>query len=77
MSADNYYTIKQDDNGKYVPCMGFMSSLEYGFGVEIRPQDPRFDTWEAAAKSTIDDTLLKPLRDEYIAKWGDPFEDQE
>lgn len=84
MSADNYYTVKKDENGKYVPRMGFMSNLDSGFGADIRPSDPRFDTWKEAADSIHDnyseygfivepdDSELKPLRDAFIEQWGDP-----
>lgn len=55
MSADNYYTVKQDENGKYVAVMGFMSNLEDGHLAEIRESHKRFDTWAEAAQYAVSD----------------------
>lgn len=44
MSADNFYIIRKDQGGKYVPVMGF-ASADDDYDFVIRPHDkPRFDT---------------------------------
>lgn len=44
MSADNYYIIRKDVNGFYVPVMGFVSSEEEGYVPRIDSRDVRFTT---------------------------------
>lgn len=48
MSADNYWLIRKDNFGKFVPVMGFMSNEQPPF---IRARDPRFDTIDEAILS--------------------------
>lgn len=64
MSADNYYTIKRDESGKYVPAHGFMSALEDGYRAEIYDHSPRFDTREEAVEYALNDWSEYGLIDE-------------
>jgi hypothetical protein len=48
MSADNYYLIRKDNFGLFVPVMGFASNPA---AATITYRDPRFETVEEALES--------------------------
>ena len=48
MSADNYYVIRKDAYGFFVPVMGFASNDENGYVPRIESNDRRFYTIKEA-----------------------------
>lgn len=44
MSADNYYVIRKDAYGFFVPVMGFASNDEFGYVPRVESTDRRFLT---------------------------------
>lgn len=44
MSADNYYVVRKDAYGFFVPVMGFASSDESGYVPRVESVDKRFVT---------------------------------
>lgn len=48
MSADNYYIIRKDVHGLFVPVMGFASADEDGYVPRIESRDARFTTLNEA-----------------------------
>lgn len=92
MSADNYFTVKQDpENGYWYVYHGFMSNLEDGFPAVtqfseefLSEKDAQAFYWDMQPEfwseygliEEPDDEELRPLREEYIAKWGDPDEEK-
>lgn len=44
MSADNYYIVRKDAYGFFVPVMGFASSDESGYVPRVESRDKRFVT---------------------------------
>lgn len=52
MSADNYYIIRKDRQGFFVPVMGFRSNNGYP---QVRATDPRFEDFHAAIEHASND----------------------
>jgi len=58
MSADNFYVIRKDTNGKFVAAMGFASDYvgndEPGWGLpDIEDNDPKFDSLDEALEFAV------------------------
>ena len=55
MSADNYYIIRKDAYGLFVPVMGFASNDEDGYVPRITSSDKRFTSIKDAINEALND----------------------